>query len=106
MGFCAKANIESLFRAQKKNACWQSYPVSPITDIDLWAFGTLPGHTKSYFTKFDTPTIHNVPVTNALVFIDKVRHFPLELPRIGVVPAEFHLPNLHQHSQMRYSPFS
>ena len=43
--------------------------------------GTLPGHTKSYFTKYDILTIHNVIVTNALVFMHKVRHFPLELPQ-------------------------
>ena len=43
--------------------------------------GTPPGHTKSYFTKYDIITIHNVIVTNALVFMHKVRHFPLELPQ-------------------------
>ena len=43
--------------------------------------GTLPGHTKSYFTKYGILTIHNVIILNALVFMHKVRHFPLELPR-------------------------
>ena len=43
--------------------------------------GTLPGHTKSYFAKYDILTIQNVIVLNALVFVHKTRHFPLDLPR-------------------------
>ena len=43
--------------------------------------GTLPGHTKSYFAKYDIFTIHNVIVLNALVFMHKARHFPLDFPR-------------------------
>ena len=43
--------------------------------------GTLPGHTKSYFAKYDILTIQTVIVLNALVFMHKARHFPLDLPR-------------------------
>ena len=43
--------------------------------------GTLPGHTKSHFAKYDILTIQNVIVLNALVFVHKTRHFPLDLPR-------------------------
>ena len=43
--------------------------------------GTLPGHTKSYFAKYDILTIQNVIVLNALLFMHKARHFPLDLPR-------------------------
>ena len=42
---------------------------------------TLPGHTKSYFAKYDILSIQNVIVLNALVFMRKARHFPLDLPR-------------------------
>ena len=31
--------------------------------------------------KYDILTIHNVLITYTLVFMHKVRHFPLELPR-------------------------
>ena len=43
--------------------------------------GTLPGHTKLYFAKYDILTIQNVTVLNSLVFMHKARHFPLDLPR-------------------------
>ena len=42
---------------------------------------TLPGYTKSYFAKYYLLTIQNVIVLNALVFMHKARHFPLDLPR-------------------------
>ena len=43
--------------------------------------GTLSGHTKSYFAKYDIFTIQNVIVLNALVCMHKARHFLLDLPR-------------------------
>ena len=76
-GFSAKANIESLFRAQKKG---MRAVIPGFINYRYRSDGTLPGHTKSYFTKYDILTIHNVIVANALVFMHKVRHFPLELP--------------------------
>ena len=45
--------------------------------------GTLLGQTKSYFAKYDILTIQNVIVLNALVFMHKARHFPLDLQRSG-----------------------
>ena len=77
-GFSAKANIELLFRAQKKG---MRAVIPGFINYRYRSDGTLPGHTKSYFTKYDILTIHNVIVTNALVFMHKVRHFPLELPQ-------------------------
>ena len=43
--------------------------------------GTLPGHTKLYFAKYDILKIQNVIVLNALVFMHKAMHFTLDLPR-------------------------
>ena len=34
-----------------------------------------------HFAKYDILTIQNVIVLNALVFVHKTRHFPLDLPR-------------------------
>ena len=42
-------------------------------DIEYRSDGTLPGHTKSYFAKYDILTIQNVIVLNALVFMHKAR---------------------------------
>ena len=75
-GFSTKTNIDSLFRTQKKGMRLV-VPGLLTIDIDL----TLPGHTKSYFVKYDILTIQNVIVLNALVFMHKARHFPLDLPR-------------------------
>ena len=77
-GFSAKSNIESLFRAQKKA---MRAVIPGFINYRYRSDGTLPGHTKSYFAKYDILTIQNVIVLNALVFMHKVRHFPLDLPR-------------------------
>ena len=77
-GFSTITNIESLFRAQKKGMR------AVIPGIINYRYryrsdSTLPGHTKSYFAKYDILTIQNVIVLNALVFMHKARHFPLDL---------------------------
>ena len=77
-GFSAKTNIDSLFRAQKKG---MRAVVPGFINYRYRSDGTLPGHTKSHFAKYDILTIQNVIVLNALVFVHKTRHFPLDLPR-------------------------
>ena len=54
-GFWAEANIESLFRAQKKG---MRAVIPGYINYRYLPDGTLPGHTKSYFTKYDILTIH------------------------------------------------
>ena len=77
-GFSAKSNIESLFRIQKKA---MRAVIPGFINYKYRSDGTLPGHTKSYFTKYDILTIHNVIALNTLVFLHKVRNCPLQLPR-------------------------
>ena len=43
--------------------------------------GTLPGHTKAHFSKFDILTVQSVIVLNSLIFIHKIRHVPQALPQ-------------------------
>ena len=75
--FSAKTNIDSLFRAKKK-VCEQLYQASLTIDIDL---------TVNYLVIQNRilPNMifsqYNVIVLNALVFMHKTRHFPLDLPR-------------------------
>ena len=77
-GFSTKTNIESLFRAQKKG---KRAFIPGFINYRYRSGGTLTGHTKSYFAKYDILTLQNVIVLNALVFMHKARHFPLDLPR-------------------------
>ena len=77
-GFSTKTNIDSLFRTQKKG---MRAVIPGFINYRYRSDGTLPGHTKSYFAKYDILTIQNVIVLNALVFMHKARHFPLDLPR-------------------------
>ena len=77
-GFSAKTNIDSLFRTQKKG---MRAVVPGFINYRYRSDGTLPGHTKLHFAKYDILTIQNVIVLNALVFVHKTRHFPLDLPR-------------------------
>ncbi len=41
----------------------------------------LPGHTKLYFKEYNILTVQGVIALNALLFIHKVRHFPLSTPK-------------------------
>ena len=75
-GFSAKSNIETLFRAQKKGM----RAVAPGFVNYFYKDGNLPSHTKSYFKEFDILTVHSIIVLNALLFLEKVRTFPLTLP--------------------------
>ena len=72
-GFSTKTNIESLFRVQKKG---MQAVIPGLIHYRYRSDGTLPGHTKSYFAKYDILTIPSVIVLNALVFLHKARHFP------------------------------
>ena len=76
-GFSAKSNIESLFTAQKKGI---RAIVPGFINYRYRLDGTLPGHTKSYFSKYDILTVHSIIVLNTLIFIHKTRHFPQTLP--------------------------
>ena len=77
-GFSTTTNIDSLFTAQKK---YMRSVIPGFINYKHRSDGTLPGHTKSYFTKYDILTIQNVIVLNALALMHKARNFPLDLPR-------------------------
>ena len=42
--------------------------------------GKIPGHTKFAFTEYQILTIHNLIALNSLLFIHKIREFPILLP--------------------------
>ena len=77
-GFSTKINIDSLFRTQKK--CIRAV-IPGFINYRYSSDGTLPGQTKSYFAKCDILTIQSVIVLNALLFMHKAKHFPLDIPR-------------------------
>ena len=64
-GFSTKNNIDSLFRAQKKG---MRAVIPGLINYRYRYDGTLPGHKKLYFAKYDILTIQNLTVLNALVF--------------------------------------
>ena len=63
------------YSGHRKKVCEQLYQVSLTIYIDLTVQCTLPGHTKSYFAKYDILTIKNVIVLNALVFMQGILAF-------------------------------
>ena len=73
LGFNRKYNIKSLLKSKFKES------IPDIIYYNHRSDGTLPGRTKSYFTKYDIRTINNLIVTNVLGCIYKVKHFQLEL---------------------------
>ena len=75
-GFTAKSNIESLFRIQKKGI----RAIVPGFINYKYSDGELPGHTKPYFNEYTILGMHGVIVTNALLFIYKIRCIPSLLP--------------------------
>ena len=77
-GFSAKSNIESLFTAQKKG---MRAIVPGFINYRYRIDGTLPGHTKAYFSKFDILTVQSVIVLNTLIFMHRIRHVPQALPQ-------------------------
>ena len=74
--FIAKSNIESLFRIQKKGirAIFPGFINYKYRDSEL------PSHTKPYFNEYKIIGKHGVIVTNALLFIYKIRYIPSLLP--------------------------
>ena len=42
--------------------------------------GKLPAHTKEKFKEYNILTVHGIIVTNALIFMHKLHHFPNSLP--------------------------
>ena len=42
--------------------------------------GKLPAHTKEKFKEYNIHTVHGIIVTNALIFMHKLHHFPISLP--------------------------
>ena len=76
-GFCAKSHIDTIFRAQKKGM----RAVIPGYIQYKYKDGVTAGHTKSFFNDFGILTVHGVIVVNALIFVHKIRHFPLSLPQ-------------------------
>ena len=75
-GFTAKSNIESLFQIQKKGI----RAIVPGFINYKYRDGELPGHTKPYFNEYKILGVHGVIVTNALLFIYKIRYIPSLLP--------------------------
>ncbi len=76
-GFSAKSNIYQLFAKQKKGI----RAIVPGFINYKYKNGVLPGHTKVFFKEYNILTVQGVITLNALLFIHKVRHFPLSLPK-------------------------
>ena len=75
-GFSCKSNIDKLFIAQKKG-------IRAVAEGFINYFyrdGETPGHTKPVFTKHKILTIQNIIFLNALLFIEKIKNFPLKIP--------------------------
>ena len=89
-GFTVKSNIETLFSKQKKGI----RAVIPGFVNYQYRDGNLPGHTKSFFSKYSILTVHGVIVLNALLFIHKVRYFPRSLPMsmTNIIPENIPIP--------------
>jgi exonuclease III len=75
-GFSAKSNIEALFARQKKGI----RAVMPGFVNYFYKDGTTPAHTKPGFKKYRILTVHGVIVMNALILMQKVKHFPSTIP--------------------------
>ena len=76
-GFSTKSNIDLLFSKQKKGI----RAIVPGFINYKYKNGVLPGHTKLFFKEYNILTVQGVIALNALLFIHKVRHFPLSLPK-------------------------
>ena len=61
--------------SEKRNPCY-----SPGFINYKYRDGELPGHTKPYFNEYKILGVHGVIVTNALLFIYKIRYIPSLLP--------------------------
>ena len=75
-GFSSKNNIEALFAKQKRGL----QAVIPGFINYKYKDGRKPGHTKPFFSKYKILTIHNIIVLNTLIFMQKIRNYPLLLP--------------------------
>ena len=76
-GFAAKSHINSLLTGQKKGL----RATVPGFTSNYYKDGALPTPTKPLFDKYKILTIHNIIVTNALLLMHRVRHFPDSLPQ-------------------------
>ena len=77
-GFCCKSNIEAIFSKQKKGLR------AVIPGFINYKFrvkdGSLPGHTKPYFSEYKILTVHSIIALNAFLLIHKIRNFPSLIP--------------------------
>ena len=96
-GALAQKLILIRYSGHRKKVCEKLYQVSLTIDIDL----TVPVHTKSYFAKYDILTKQNEIVLNALIFMHKARHFPLDLPGPTHESSSEWLQNLSYHLYTR-----
>ena len=75
-GFSSRTNIECLFRQQKKGI----RAVMPGFVNYFYKDGNLPTGTKSFFNNFSILTIHGIILSNSLIFMNKIFHFPNLMP--------------------------
>ena len=104
-GFSAKSNIDILFAKQKKGI----RAIVPGFINYKYKNGVLPGHTKLYFNEYKILTVQGVIALNALMFIHKVRHFPLSLPRSlrDTIPVHAPIPgSTHETCEVWLSTFN
>ena len=75
-GFATKSHIESLFAQQKKGM----RAVMPGYVNYFYKDGILPTGTKVSFNELSILTVHGIITSNTINFMNKVYHFPSQLP--------------------------
>ena len=90
-GFSAKANIESLFAVQKK----AMRAIMPGYVNYFYKDGQLPTHTRSAFVNNEILTVHGVVAKNSVLFMHKIRKFPMSLPQSVRVTISATSPEAH-----------
>ena len=76
-GFAARSHINSLFTQQKKGM--RAVMSGPINYF--YKDGNLPSATKASFNNLSILTVHNIIATNTINFMNKIFHFPNQLPK-------------------------
>ena len=77
-GSSNKSNIESLFVTQKK--AMRAIMPGPINYYYNAKDDIYPTHTKAAFKTFNILTVHNIILTNIMIFMNKLQNFPHILP--------------------------
>ena len=76
-GFAARSHINSLFTQQKKGM--RAVMSGPINYF--YKDGNLPSATKASFNNLSILTVHNIIAKNTINFMNKIFHFPNQLPK-------------------------